>query len=1516
MIGSFYAGVSGLQVNQLWLDIVGNNLANVNTTGFKKSRPIFEDILNKNLSPAEEPRDTVGGVNPKQIGTGVMLGAVETLFNQGIDLITNNATDLAIVGENSFFVLDDGFSPSALYTRNGTFKFDADGNLVNQEGLNVQGWNALREANTNYLVRNNTDKTVIDTHNAVEGIKMVLDDIIPAKATTKFTFENGLDSKQNVAIDPVNFSFTKNIESMVPISAGLKGVTINAAWAAAGFNKTPDGLISINGAEFKIGGEGGKSTPLELMNAINDSSQANVTIETDPPNASITNKFKITPKSGADVILTETPATFGHGFFTQSMIKAGSKDNPYTYDTSFSRQIQFEHLLDPNNPDKNYYRWRAIDPITTDLLTTNAYHYEQGDVLQGQGAIDPGFVIGEKIKLESFTMNVQGVPQIIWYANISNPDIDPTTLRVYYNDPQSNVNRVVNYGKWDEAAIMAGNSAVYYFDDNGGDARFGGSKNGLDKIVFSTALLTPTLSVPQAVITVDYKRNGFNMHNSTIDPASLKIKQNGADVPASLWKFNDNQGIGGNDQVTFYSAASKNEVVVNNLDISKSFASAGFNWNAPIGLSTVWSASVWNSSIRLKWADGEWRSGALSSYTRVEDFIFAVEDKTKGKVTLTYDSQTDRFIMKNSVAVDAYQTTLNGFFSLAKLKGEGTSVPASTAVVTTGSWIHFDAGENPISRDEVVSNCLDTKQLFKRAGFNNGGPTESSVITFIWTDGTINSATNTLMSFTWTSNTLSSYTTNVDSFINHVNDAVEIGSGVSRPLPVILRYDPVLDKFTMVNTNHPSYHVYVRQSHQNGFLTHAKLLTDAKNLAEIPNSIIDSDDIVTADYYSNKSTNAAGILELDAKGKVINNFVDTEAAPVVMSTNKIMGSGVSINMAGGWGQFPKGMVDGTVSIGTRSGTYTSRFINSDNYATVLDLFQEINNSQAKVNIAYHPDTDKVSIATIGDGDEIVLEESGLTPLFSTFNITTGKVVGGNNNGVIDLDTERPTAVDGWLETTGLYGTGKDYFRVNIESNEIKNDRIGEGGKGMRGSQILDEKYTQTTILSTVNFLSADVDESTITVYDIATGVIVPEGKPAVAGGVYWKFSDNTGPGSRDEVKLKNNAAAGVYSVSYTRLNAFNLSHADVDETSLVVKVAGRILSRSEYAFLNGQGTNGLDKIIIQPTISKKSPGSIGSGDITVSYRRTKPQAVDFFIPNGNGGAESIRFIPNSSPDTYERGGDAYKADSSQMGRAALKDENVAEQKYKHKISTDLYDAFGIAHKTDIIFERLKENKWLWTAMNPVEKEKIAGYGLLTFDGSGKFDIENSEIFGSPSDPGMIGGKFKGIYFDPPIMATPPESGGAPPAEEGVNTVKIEVGFDLLQQTNNDIKITEKDGVAMGKLLAEKVKIRDDGNVVATYDNGLNLIIGQIATAYFVNPSGLERNSGTNFRETVNSGDPQIGVPGDNSHGMLKVGHLEGSNVDLIKEFADMIIAQRAFQANGKTVTTADQIFQDITGLKR
>jgi flagellar hook-basal body protein len=1514
MIGSFYSGVSGLHSHQLWLDIVGENLANINTPGFKRSRPIFEDILNHNYKPPEKPRDGTGGVNPMQIGNGVTLAAAQVIHEQGTDLITNKSTDLSIIGEGSFFILSDGISPSYRYTRAGAFDFDPEGNLVNQNGLKVMGWNAKRDPITQQLLKDAEDKTIIDITEPLESIKVIQGDIMPGRATTKVALESGLKSDQNIAIDPVKLNFVKSVKSVVAVSKGQKGIDVTAAWADAGFNKTPDGTISINGAKFKIGGEGGYGTPEALMNAINMSAAAGVTITYED------DKFTIIPdKPGTQLELVEDPITPGHGFFTQAMIKAGTPDEPYIYNTSFDAEIQFEHLFDPYHPDKNYYRWRAVDPKTTELITTNAYHYERGDVLQGEGAMDPGAVIGEELKLEGITIvdEITGLTSTIWYANLANPDVDPTTLRVYITDPTTNSTILATQGKWRNPDPMGMATTIYYFDDNGEDPRFGKSKNGVDRIVFSTSLLTPTLSAPQAIITCDYRRNGFNMHTSTVDPANLMVKINGAVVPSALYKFNNNQGVGGNDQITFYSAASSDEVVADTLDITKPFASAGFNWNAPIGDSELWSTSTLSSYIHFRWTGGSWTSGPLSSYNSIQDFMSLVKSGTNGNITIEYDPKTDRFTLYNKVAVSAYQSTSTGFFSLAKLKGEGTwNNETNPPTIEGSSWIFFEAGENPTSREKVVSDRLDTRLSFRKAGFNNAGPTGSSVLTFSWI--AINPDTGVPETFVWTSLTMSTFGS-IDSFINHINDAVEEISGTSRPLPVILRYNPVQDRFTLVNTNHPEYYVRVQQSDPNGFLTKARLLTSGLGSVEIPHSIVKSGDVVTADYYYNKTVEAKGVLELDENGKVVDNFIDTEAAPVVISSAKIMGPGKTINMTGGWSQFERGTVDGTITITTKSGSYTSRFINSANYPTVQSLFQEINTSDAKVTITYHPDIDKVSISTKEEGDEIILEETGLIPLFSTFNITTGKIVGGNNNSVIDLETERPIPEDGWKETTGLHGTGKDYFRVNIMPNETKNEKIGEGGKGLQGTQVVDEMHLSEEFAegqSSIYLWNADVDPSTITVYDVGNGYIIPRGEPFMPNEVYWEFSDNTGPGGRDEIKFYNWTGPTDIYVSYTRLNAFDLPHPDVDKTTLIVRVDGRILGEDEYEFLDDQGTNGLDRILIQPHTGPENPGTIGAGVITVDYRLTTPEAVDFFIPNGNEGPEDITFTPNSITSgmtSYDRGGKVYLADSGDPVTAILKD----KKEYEWKIAENFYDAFGNPHKSNFVFEKLSENKWLWKVMNPIETDKVAGYGLLKFKGDGTFDYENSEIFGSPSDPSPHGAKFKGIYFDAPVMPTPPESGGAPPPGKGADTTKIAADFSkMVQYTRNDVKVKENDGYPMGKLIEDKTRIDSQGRVIAYYDNGQTQDIAQIALSRFANPSGLEKIDGTLFGETVNSGKPIIGKPGYEGRGVLKPRHLEGSNVDLVKEFADMIIAQRAFQANGRTVITADQIFTEIIGIKR
>lgn len=139
MIRSMYAAVSGLRSHQTMMDVVGNNIANVNTNGFKKSNVIFQDILSQTLNGSSAPTESLGGTNAAQIGLGVQIGNISQNFSQGALQSTGRDLDLSIQGDGFFNLEQDGVQ---LYGRSGSFYVDANGSLVGGGGGYVQGWTA------------------------------------------------------------------------------------------------------------------------------------------------------------------------------------------------------------------------------------------------------------------------------------------------------------------------------------------------------------------------------------------------------------------------------------------------------------------------------------------------------------------------------------------------------------------------------------------------------------------------------------------------------------------------------------------------------------------------------------------------------------------------------------------------------------------------------------------------------------------------------------------------------------------------------------------------------------------------------------------------------------------------------------------------------------------------------------------------------------------------------------------------------------------------------------------------------------------------------------------------------------------------------------------------------------------------------------------------------------------------------------------------------------------------------
>ncbi len=138
MLRSMYSGVSGMRGFQVKLDVIGNNIANVNTVGFKANRVMFKDILSQTMAGATAPVEgEMGGVNPRQVGLGVTIAAIDTLHTPGSAMTTNNPLDLRIDGDGFFVVSPSGDAEEVYLTRAGNFYIDANRQLVNADGLFV-----------------------------------------------------------------------------------------------------------------------------------------------------------------------------------------------------------------------------------------------------------------------------------------------------------------------------------------------------------------------------------------------------------------------------------------------------------------------------------------------------------------------------------------------------------------------------------------------------------------------------------------------------------------------------------------------------------------------------------------------------------------------------------------------------------------------------------------------------------------------------------------------------------------------------------------------------------------------------------------------------------------------------------------------------------------------------------------------------------------------------------------------------------------------------------------------------------------------------------------------------------------------------------------------------------------------------------------------------------------------------------------------------------------------------------
>ncbi|GAB2742987.1 flagellar hook protein FlgE [Sinomonas soli] len=252
MLRSLYSGISGLRAHQTMLDVTGNNIANVNTTGFKGSSTQFEDTLSQLTQGASGPQPATGGTNPAQIGLGVKVAAVTTNFTQGSAQTTGKATDMMIAGDGFFITSRGG---QQLYTRAGSFGFDAGGRLVGPDGGILQGWTANAAG-------------VVNTGSPIGDVTLSPTATIPAVATSQVGVDGNLPSdaaagtslERDIKVFDANgtarnlaLTFTKTAGGWDVAAADADGATGAGTLAFAGGKQTAGGTLAVGGITVDLG---------------------------------------------------------------------------------------------------------------------------------------------------------------------------------------------------------------------------------------------------------------------------------------------------------------------------------------------------------------------------------------------------------------------------------------------------------------------------------------------------------------------------------------------------------------------------------------------------------------------------------------------------------------------------------------------------------------------------------------------------------------------------------------------------------------------------------------------------------------------------------------------------------------------------------------------------------------------------------------------------------------------------------------------------------------------------------------------------------------------------------------------------------------------------------------------------------------------------------------------------------------------------------------------------------------
>lgn len=321
---SLYSGISGLNTNGNAMAVIGNNIANTNTIGFKSSRAVFSDLLSASIN---------GSGGASQVGRGTGLSSVDNIFGQGTFESTESNTDMAIEG-SGLFVLREPSNTTSYYSRAGAFRFNGDGYLVNPEGFRVQGKEF--DANGNLSAGDPTD------------VQVNINTGIPASMTANMTLSTNLDANSAAVSD------TERINGVsVPSTAVLAGATVTAT-----LNVDDDGGTPYTAADLS-GDIGGYAVgTLTRIDSTTYTVDFTVAVDTADPSTLTPNTSIMT-----DTFSVDDPASYNYASSTTVYDSLGNTHMLTTYFTKVADNTWNYNIVDESN---NTVASSGATPLTYD----------------------------------------------------------------------------------------------------------------------------------------------------------------------------------------------------------------------------------------------------------------------------------------------------------------------------------------------------------------------------------------------------------------------------------------------------------------------------------------------------------------------------------------------------------------------------------------------------------------------------------------------------------------------------------------------------------------------------------------------------------------------------------------------------------------------------------------------------------------------------------------------------------------------------------------------------------------------------------------------------------------------------------------------------------------------------------------------------------------------------------------------------------------------------------------------